>query len=627
MVEVEVPGVEPVVVVADASEQAPAADLLPDGRVPARARYRLLQLADPQRIQHRRIEAGNRGRGAVEEEAERRPSAEPRRRVGDYHVQPLGAGLEVVGEEAEVLQIPGARHPFRDEPVHFRRRQGKQLRQGEAVGEPDPEVVDGEAERSGIDDRAQRLAERALRLQRLAAPELGDPRGGRDGAVVHQIHQFVVVLRGDVEGVLLAGRRRPKAAAHARAQGGRAAEPVAPRHFPVSGRAEVLEILQPERAADGPRVVAALHFHFAVERGIGAAPVAGGDRAETGESVGPGAETLGGIGADLPRRLLAQSDGEALVAPFGAAGEVHAIADGVTEVDVQADLVLPVEAGIERRRRGRAERGIDGVVDEEVRLAGAGARARVPQDAAAELPAQAGDQRSVEHVAAELRREAAGKAFLEGKAVRIVEHPRQRRLIRPGRDDRDGGTAGGAVRHAIPGVEHVADQQAPPLIAAEDGGARVGIPEEKAALDPPAGVIGVPVELRAAGEQVAEVAPQFQVVVDAGRTRDLRRIPHRVVAGGNQRRRVVALHAAVRRAGVPVLQAEVGEPGLAERQPGVAGHGVRAAVARREAARVQLDAAALARVLEQEVQHAGDGVRAVLGRRAVAQHLHLPQRD
>ena len=126
------------------------------------------------------------------------------------------------------------------------------------------------------------------------------------------------------------------------------------------------------------------------------------------------------------------------------------------------------------------------------------------------------------------------------------------------------------------------------------------------------------VGLDADGEQVAEVAPQLDVVVDGGRSPDLRRIGHRVVAGRDQERGIVPLHAATGRAGIAVLDAEVGEAGPAEGQPGVAGDGVRAAVARAVAAGVQLETAAGAVVLELEVQHPGDGVRAVLGRRAVA---------
>ena len=87
------------------------------------------------------------------------------------------------------------------------------------------------------------------------------------------------------------------------------------------------------------------------------------------------------------------------------------------------------------------------------------------------------------------------------------------------------------------------------------------------------------------------------------------------------------LHAAVGRVGVAVLQAEVDEPGVPERQSDVASHGVRIAVARAVGAGIERQAAAGAVVLEQEVDDARDRIRAVLRRGAVTQHLDLPQRN
>ena len=85
-----------------------------------------------------------------------------------------------------------------------------------------------------------------------------------------------------------------------------------------------------------------------------------------------------------------------------------------------------------------------------------------------------------------------------------------------------------------------------------------------------------------------------------------------------------------------VLQAEIREPGPAQRQPDVAGEAVRPAVhaavgppaiTGAEQAAANLDAAAGAGVLQQEIQHARYRVRAVLRRRPVTEHLHLPQGD
>ncbi len=126
---------------------------------------------------------------------------------------------------------------------------------------------------------------------------------------------------------------------------------------------------------------------------------------------------------------------------------------------------------------------------------------------------------------------------------------------------------------------------------------------------------------------MAEVAEQLQVVLDRRIAPDLHRVGHGGVAGGDEGRRVGPLHAAVRRVGVAVLQAEVGEPAGAEREADVAGKAVGVAVAGAVRAGVELEAAPRRVVLQQKVQHAGNRVRAVLRGGAVAQHLDLPQGD
>ena len=212
-----------------------------------------------------------------------------------------------------------------------------------------------------------------------------------------------------------------------------------------------------------------------------------------GEAVGPRAEALRGVRTDRPRRLVAQADLEPLAPPLGATGDVDPVVEGIAEIDVQPDLILSVAPRVERRGCGWPERSVDGVVDEEVRRAGASTDAHVPEAVVSDPAAQAGDQRRVQYVAPELRREAARKAFLEGEAVRIGEDPCEGRLIGPAGGDRHGRARGGTVGHAVPRVEHIADQQALPLVGAEDRGSGVEVPKEEAAGHPPAGVIGMAV--------------------------------------------------------------------------------------------------------------------------------------
>ena len=68
------------------------------------------------------------------------------------------------------------------------------------------------------------------------------------------------------------------------------------------------------------------------------------------------------------------------------------------------------------------------------------------------------------------------------------------------------------------------------------------------------------VDLQAAREQIAEVGEQLQVVLDHRVSPYLRRVGHGGVAGGDERGGVGALHAAVGRVGVAVLEAQVGKP-------------------------------------------------------------------
>ena len=186
----------------------------------------------------------------------------------------------------------------------------------------------------------------------------------------------------------------------------------------------------------------------------------------------------------------------------------------------------------------------------------------------------------------------------------------------------------GTVRRAFaPRGAHVADEQGPAAVVAEHAAAGVRVAPVEEADHLLARVVRVAVELHAVAEQVAEVGEELEVVVDLRRTPDLGRVADGGVAGGGERRRVAALGAAAGGVGVAVLHAEVDEPGPAERQAGVAGDRVRAAVARAERAAAELEAAAGPVVLEQDVHHAGDRVRAVLRRGAVAQDLDLAQRD
>ena len=185
------------------------------------------------------------------------------------------------------------------------------------------------------------------------------------------------------------------------------------------------------------------------------------------------------------------------------------------------------------------------------------------------------------------------------------------------------GTVGGGF--AARG-RNIADEQASTAVGGEDTAASVGVPEEESAGHFLAGVAGVAVELQAIGERVAEIAEELEVAVNLRRAPDLGGIPHMGIAGCHQSRHVAALYAAVGWLGAAVLEAEVGETGRAQRQPGVAGQAVGGAVPSLAVdARVELETAARTAILGLQIDDSGNGIGAVLGGSAVAQHLGLPQ--
>ena len=71
---------------------------------------------------------------------------------------------------------------------------------------------------------------------------------------------------------------------------------------------------------------------------------------------------LHGVRADVPRRPSAGADREALVAPLGADDDVDHVGGGIGDVEVQIDLLLPVQTWVEVTWGVGAERRVDGVL-------------------------------------------------------------------------------------------------------------------------------------------------------------------------------------------------------------------------------------------------------------------------
>ena len=129
-------------------------------------------------------------------------------------------------------------------------------------------------------------------------------------------------------------------------------------------------------------------------------------------------------------------------------------------------------------------------------------------------------------------------------------------------------------------------------------------------------------------EVETEVAEEFIVVRHVRRAPDLHGASaDMLVAAGDRRQRVGALHAAVGRVGVGELEAEVGKPGVGQRQADVGRRAHLVAIALIILAPAGFDRTALGRVAQHKIQHAGYRVGAVLGTRAVAQHFYPFKRD
>ena len=150
-------------------------------------------------------------------------------------------------------RVPAEVMPSEEQERALVPAQREGLRQGEAVGDVDPEVVGGQRERPGVDHHAGRGVQRRLGLEGHPAPQLGRPERGRHVGAVDELEGLGVDGRLHVQGVLLAGGRRAKPGADAAAQGGEGAQRIAGRELAVGRGAEHVEVLQTQGAAQDHR--------------------------------------------------------------------------------------------------------------------------------------------------------------------------------------------------------------------------------------------------------------------------------------------------------------------------------------------------------------------------------------
>ena len=177
--------------------------------------------------------------------------------------------------------------------------------------------------------------------------------------------------------------------------------------------------------------------------------------------------------------------------------------DGVGEVEVEGDVLLAVQPGIEVPRRLRTERGVDGVLEEEVRFMDAVTGAGVPGQAGLRDAPEPGDRRHVRDDAAEAGREAPRRDLLEREAVGVREHLGERTRIRHVVRDPHRGTVRRAPARRL---EHVPDEQRLTAVERVDVLPRVRVPEVETLGHLLVRVAGMAVELHVFGEQAPEIA-------------------------------------------------------------------------------------------------------------------------
>ena len=508
--------------------------------------------------------------------------------------------------------------------------------QGQPVFHPDAETVHGENGGIPVIDHARREVLGLLRRQRLAAQgragRTGRGDGGDDGQ--RPLVPVTGILRGRVDGVGLAGGRRPEPGTPGAPQRQGAGERQPGGQLAVGGCPEVLVILVAQRRAQGP-VLQDIGFQVQVHGVIGTRPRAGSVRAETGEAVGGCRKALGlqvhhgavAFECALPGGWLAALDLKLLFPPLQAEGDVQVRGqerqvDGIRQVQVHVLFPLHVPPGVEAEalRIRRPQRRIDRIADEERDIALPDTGAELRGEAEGRRGAQAGDQGVIPGPAAEAGREPAGEQLVHDEAVRVGQ------LECPGVED------------AVP-VEPSLGQQVARAVAGSGAGevahqaqaaARVhALPVVRVAEVEPAirflpGKVAESEHLQVFGQRQPRVEEGLDVVLDLRAAPDLGRVGHGAIAGCDERRRIVPLHAAAGVAGFTVFQAQV-QKTVAQGQARVRRDGVTGAVSFGCLAIPGFEVHSLRVILEDKIHHPSNRIRAILGRGAIAQYFDALQ--
>ena len=195
-----------------------------------------------------------------------------------------------------------------------------------------------------------------------------------------------------------------------------------PDTLPLVVVPKVLEVLDADRRAQGPRVAPVGHLQAAVGGDVVAVPGARLRRAVGEDGVGATHEALRRVRADRPSRAVARPQAVPLVAPFRAGREAHPVGDRIRLVEAHVDVPLPGPADVERGGRQQTERGVDGIVDEVVGAVHPDGCAQVPVEAAGRDAAHPPTSDASVAVPPVCGVKPSGNRTWNSEAVRVVRH-------------------------------------------------------------------------------------------------------------------------------------------------------------------------------------------------------------
>ena len=210
-------------------------------------------------------------------------------RIGRYHINALGGGVEVVGIEAEHRDLIRSDRcvEFRpgDAPLGEFVRNIKSAAANDAILHLDPVVVDGDIDIGHVKDNTRRVVDGFFRGQIAGAEESRSRMVGRKGGVVYQPAKIGVKGRGDFVHIGLAGCGGAKTRADRAARGQHFQQLPSGRHLPVDGLADrLVKVLIPSGHAEG-HIFNHLGFQVHVEGIVIPLMIADDVGSESGEPV------------------------------------------------------------------------------------------------------------------------------------------------------------------------------------------------------------------------------------------------------------------------------------------------------------------------------------------------------